>query len=349
MKWNINRGKIKYIFREYILWNLVIALGIMISVYYRKLFTGEIFQHWDVFIYAFLISLLMNIGIYQIIIVTGKYFSWIHAPLKRLLVELVAVLVYSFSVGYIIAFAISYFIRNSFTLDDIPWREMVGATYLPVIVSLGITAFMTSRSFLLEWRKAAIAAEKLRADRYQGQYQSLKDQLNPHFLFNSLNTLTNLVYEDQDQAAKFIQELSRVYRYVLETQKEELVTLEEELAFSESYIALQKLRFGSNLYFEVDVPNKSGLIPPLTLQLLFENAIKHNVISEDYPLTISIKQVEGQLIVRNNLRKKIEQHQQNTGIGLSNINARISYFIPRELEIIEDDFFTVIVPLIKSN
>src|SRR5690606_31960409 len=132
----------------------------------------------------------------------------------------------------------------------------------------------------------------------KGQYQSLKDQLNPHFLFNSLNVLSNLVFEDATKSSKFIQQLSKIYRYVLEVHQEELVSLERELAFAENYLSLQKIRFEDALNFKMEVElGDNYYLPPLSLQLLLENAIKHNIVSRDKPLEIIISQNKDELTV----------------------------------------------------
>jgi LytS/YehU family sensor histidine kinase len=201
---------------------------------------------------------------------------------------------------------------------------------------------------LFEWRRAAIASEKLRADSYQGQYQSLKNQLNPHFLFNSFNTLSNLVYDDQEKAIEFIQKLSKIYRYVLEVQKEELITVAEELVFIDNYLDLQKIRFGENLQITISKINHEGYIPPLSLQLLIENAIKHNIISSEEPLKISIEEANNYLVISNNLQLK-DIGENSTGIGIENINERLGYFTNQKLIINKETHtFTVKLPLIKS-
>lgn len=335
--------------RRYIIMNLLIATGIVFYLNPNHILNLEIFRHFQIFVFSFLMSFALSFGIYQIVHITDQKISWLHYPLKRFFVELISVSTYAFVVSYILSSVYVYFFFGNYHLQNFPWIELLAQTKLPIIISLGITAFMTSRSFLLDWRKEAIASEKIRADRFQGQFQSLKDQLNPHFLFNSLNTLTNLVYQDQEKAAQFIQQLSRVYRYLLEVQQEELVTLEEEVQFANNYLGLQKLRFGDNLRFSINYLSKTALVPPLTLQLLLENAIKHNVISQESPLIIEVMEKEEMLEVQNSLRRKITFGEESTGVGLQNINARLAYF-KTELQIVEaNEYFLVKVPLLKSN
>jgi hypothetical protein len=327
--------------------NSIIAAIITISFHPDKATSLAIFNEWREFLYSFIISLALSYGISVIVEFTDTRISWIHEPLKRLIVELLSVTAYAFIVGFLFATILLWGFYD-FTFDTLPWDNILRNTRWPIIISLIVTIAFTTRAFLFEWRTAAIASEKLRADRFQGQYQSLKNQLNPHFLFNSLNTLSNLVYDDQEKAIVFIQKLSKIYRYVIEVQQEELVTVSQELSFLENYLGLQKLRFGDNLQVEINVENQEALIPPLSLQLLLENAIKHNIISSDDPLHIEIIGKEDSIIVRNNLQIK-DIKENSTGIGLENIRSRLSYFSDESLKVTQNEKeFIVELPIMKS-
>jgi LytS/YehU family sensor histidine kinase len=208
-----------------------------------------------------------------------------------------------------------------------------------------------SFAFLRSWRQAELNMEKLKNERLSSQYEALKNQVNPHFLFNSLNALTSLVYENQDQAAHFIQQLSKVYRYVLDNREKEMVSLETELHFVESYLFLQKIRYGVNLKHTIKAENRNLYkVAPLSVQMLIENAIKHNVISNEEPLEIKVSiDEEGYLVTRNNLQVKniINEY---SGIGLENIKARYQYFTNRKI-IVEktQNEFIVKLPLIHAD
>ena len=193
-------------------------------------------------------------------------------------------------------------------------------------------------------------AEKYQKESIAAQYNSLKNQVNPHFLFNSLNALTNLVYEDQNKAAKFIKQLSEVYRYVLDTQSKEVVSLKEELDFLESYLFLQKIRFGNNLKIEVDLSGIRSMVAPLALQLLIENAIKHNIVSSDDPLTIKLTGQGKFIVVENDLQRKASLGEPSQGIGLENIRNRYKFLSLTPVEIIEADAkFIVKIPIIEAE
>ncbi|HMQ01189.1 MAG TPA: histidine kinase, partial [Cyclobacteriaceae bacterium] len=212
-----------------------------------------------------------------------------------------------------------------------------------------VSSIITASEFFKAWRELAINAEKLKRESLASKYESLKSQVNPHFLFNSLNALSNLVYEDQDMAVKFIKQLSEVYRYVLDTRTKELVTLQEELEFLNAYLFLQNIRFGSNLKINNRLKNSENFVPPLVLQLLIENAIKHNIISSEQPLEIELL-VEGDfLIVSNNLQKRDVMREESSGFGLDSIKQRYEYLSGKQVEVIEQDGkYMVKLPLIKA-
>lgn len=273
----------------------------------------------------------------------NRYYSWIEAPVKRLIGGIFAHTVYT-----VIAIVCLFYL-----FELIPGVRMGGLektlTYA-VIITLAISVVLHSVSFLGEWRKSAVESERMKKEMISARYESLKNQVNPHFLFNSLNALSNLVYEDQEQADKFIRKLSEVYRYVLEFREKDLVDLSTELEFIRSYLFLQKIRFGDGLQVEMNVDKQPNVkVPPMSVQMLIENAIKHNVISEVQPLKINIF-VEGDYLrVVNNLEKKMVLREDSSRVGLSNIKARFS-FLTKEPVVIdsENGLFTVGLPLLKS-
>lgn len=183
------------------------------------------------------------------------------------------------------------------------------------------------------------------------QFEILKSQVNPHFLFNSLNVLSSLIHIDPKKAAKFVRQLSKVYRYVLEIKDRDLITLKEELPFVESYIFLLKTRFDQNLSVNLDITNNSErkMIAPMVIQLLLENAIKHNVVSKTKPLTINITEEDGFLAISNNLQLK-SSREKSSNTGLNNIRKRYEYLSSKKIEITEtEEFFSVKIPLLDRN
>ncbi|SDF52932.1 Histidine kinase [Dyadobacter soli] len=218
------------------------------------------------------------------------------------------------------------------------------------------------------WRQHEINTERLMKENVNGQLESLKAQISPHFLFNTLNSLSALIGEDPEKAEQFVDEMARVYRYLLQTNHSsvdqgdlgQLTTLKKELSFIESYGHLLKTRYGDGmkLYIHVEECFLDSRIPPLTLQLLVENAVKHNVIRASRPLTIFIlSTVEGQLMVRNNLQKKNltagAENIESTHVGLTNIVTKYELLseyrpgLPQPVIESNHEFFTVTLPLIS--
>jgi hypothetical protein len=183
------------------------------------------------------------------------------------------------------------------------------------------------------------------------QLALLKNQLNPHFLFNSFNTLINIIDKDKLMAIEYTEKLSDFYREILMLQDKEMVTVAEEINLLQNYIYLQQKRFGNNLRLQLNITDthlRAG-IPPLTLQLLIENALKHNSITEDKPLAITIESAQSFLVVSNNINLQ-ETTAKSAGIGLKNIQQRIYLLTGREVKIIQTESeFNVIIPLKYNN
>lgn len=228
--------------------------------------------------------------------------------------------------------------------------------YLHPMRSLIITSVVVGSSYmvyLIRQRQAMqLENEQLRAENMIHQYEVLKNQLNPHMLFNSLNTLQSLVRMDRDKASCYIGELSRVLRYTLQGNENSFVSLKEEMAFVQSYIFLQKMRYEEDLLFKIEIPEPllHRYIPPMSVQILIENAIKHNEISSRRPLTITITaNFENTLRVENPQQPR-SSAPNGTGIGLDNLNKRCELLLRQSVTIQSDErLFAVTVPLIDES
>lgn len=199
-------------------------------------------------------------------------------------------------------------------------------------------------------RHSEMQQEKLEKEKLKAELQQLKGIINPHFLFNNLNSLSSLISEDPQRAESFLDELTKVFRYLLRNNETELTTLTQELQFIQSYYHLLQTRYGNaiRLDMEIDSRYEEMQIPPLTLQLLVENAFKHNQLSNENPLLITIKTQNGnKLVIKNNLRKRQGQVE-STGIGLQNINARYAMLNQPGLVIEKNEqSFAVIISLVE--
>ncbi|WP_320888588.1 sensor histidine kinase [Bacteroides sp.] len=237
---------------------------------------------------------------------------------------------------------------------DIPAIDAMVHHYLHPLRDFIMSCLVTSSCYIIylirRQQQVIIENEQLQAENIRNQFEVLKNQLNPHMLFNSLNTLRSLVRENQDRAQDYIQELSRVLRYTLQGNESQSVTLREEMDFVSAYIFLLKMRFEDNLQFEIDIECnlEDYFLPPMSIQMLIENAVKHNEISNRRPLTITIvTDPEGSLSVSNPIQPKLTAAT-GTGIGLANLDKRYHLLFRQEIQITEDSNFTVRIPLIRK-
>ena len=201
---------------------------------------------------------------------------------------------------------------------------------------------------LQKWRENSLRATNLEKEKSQVQFDNLKNQLNPHFLFNSLTSLDSLIQENPLLAREFLQQLSKVFRYVLKSKEKGLVSLETELGFIKNYVSLLQTRFGEALQvnFEIVEDTLDLHITPVTLQILIENAIKHNIVNENNPLTICIRSKGDTLSIENNIQKK-KQVESSNGQGLMNLRTLYSFLSDRQIEVSENGgIFMVLIPLI---
>lgn len=220
---------------------------------------------------------------------------------------------------------------------------------LTFVISISIFYLILNRKSHARMRAMEIQAEQLQKENAVAQFDALKNQVSPHFLFNSLSILSSLVHVDAHLAEKFITQLSQAYRYILEQKDNETVALKTELDFLSAYAFLLKIRFESKFDVKVTVTDQEGEkynIAPLTLQLLLENGVKHNRMSEKEPLVITISIEDNYLVVRNQVRPRSEM-MSSTGIGLSNIKKRYLLLTSKEIRIERnEELFTVKIPLL---
>lgn len=271
-------------------------------------------------------------------------FPWAAHPLRRLAVQAL--------VGTLITLLVMVLLRLGAIMLLFPgWliilqdevAMVLAVLFLVLVFNLTELGIFLNRNY----RNSLAELERFRKENAEYQFEMLKLQLNPHFLFNSLNTLSSLVYENAEKASDFVRKLSDVYRYVLDNRSKEIVTLKEEMTFIASYTFLLGIRFQGMVDFKLDIEEKAldRQVAPMTAQLLIENAVKHNIASRQRPLTIHIFTKNDDLWVTNNLQLK--EKSENTGVGLKNISSRYAFLTSRQVEIIRnEESFTVKVPLI---
>ncbi|MET6997030.1 sensor histidine kinase [Chitinophaga defluvii] len=215
--------------------------------------------------------------------------------------------------------------------------------YVLILAFNGITFYYKA------WKEYQLKTERLMRENIQAKYDALRNQIDPHFFFNSLSVLTNLVYKSADLSAEYITQLAKIYRYILDKKFDNLVTIQTELDFLESYLFLISIRHQQSIQFQADVDEQvkdKGMIPPATLQMLVENAIKHNRFSTNDPLVITLKSEDGFLLMSNPLRKKTIP-EISSGIGLNNIRKRYELASNMGIGVVNSgDYFIVKIPII---
>ena len=280
----------------------------------------------------------------------GLRYSWEKTPQKRLWVGAIGAFILTIlTYGFLRYLLRVYYTGVSFMeyLKTEKFDSYVFAIVITLIASLFTHAFY----FYRELQKKEVKKQKIIAGTASARFDALKNQLDPHFLFNSLNVLTSLIDEDPRQAQKFTTSLSKVYRYVLEQKNKDLVTVDEELDFARTYVSLLKMRFEDSIVF--DIPDKAtdseAKIVPLSLQLLLENAVKHNVVTSSKPLHIKVFEKDGELVVKNNLQEK-QVVKKSSGVGLQNIQQRYGILTDKDVEIhkTHSDFMVSLPMLTKQ-
>jgi two-component system, LytTR family, sensor kinase len=331
---------------EFILANLLLSLVIMFAFMNNPLQSASTF--FIALGWAFAICSTQWLGHGYIFHYLDKKISWIEQPVKRAIWGLVALVIYS-AVAFFFIQMLFYYLVNG-TLPNVTLKWIIGSVFYPVGISFVITLTFTAVGFFRAWKASAVKAEKLNTEMMAYKYEVLRNQINPHFLFNSLNALSDLVYEDQELAVKFIQRLSNLFRYVLDSRDKELVPLSEEIEFVKSFVYLLKSRFDDKLVIDMELEaGEDELIVPVSIQMLLENAVKHNEVSDAFPLKIKVRKVNGYIEISNSLKAK-SADDASTKLGIRNLKQQFAFFTDKEIKISKtQNTFVVSVPLIQSQ
>lgn len=334
-------------------WSIHFFIGILIKflidVTYSLIYRNyPLFQPIEDYLFAGIASMITLELIFYFRKWLNKKVSWEENPTKRFFSQLIISVIIGILFiglglwGYRTALSQINYIR---LLDEIIVVIFIFLTTSIIVIS-ELSIFLLNK-----WRFSLAELERFKKENAEFQFEALRSQVNPHFLFNSLNTLSSLIYENKEKAESFIRELSDVYRYILENRGKEIVSLQNEIKIAKSYLYLMQLRFDENLSVSLTVPEKyqKFFIAPLTLQLLVENAIKHNIISRKKPLEITIFIDNEHLLIKNNLQKK-ETKEFSSQLGLKNIISRYAFLTDKKVEIFETETeFKVSIPLINKS
>ncbi|HEY6975291.1 MAG TPA: histidine kinase [Chitinophagaceae bacterium] len=332
-------------------WITFFALMPVSDVVFNYLFFGNrIWNDFHIWLYSFPIIYVQGWFSWYLHIGTMHWYR-VELPLLKQTLPRLTLLFFSHIALTSLIFASLLYVYDVFHFlgYSLNAEKLKISVLIAVVFTLLTTTFWEAEYVLIKWKESLSEKEKLEQLSIQHEFETLKGQVNPHFLFNCFNTLSSLINEDRKQAEVFLNELSKVYRYLLSSNEDGLSTVQQELNFIHSYYQLLKTRYGDAIQMQVEVDRKynSYLLPSLSLQLLVENAVKHNIISKQDPLIIDIFSTAGsKLAVSNQLQLKIVKALSNK-IGLENIRAKYELLKQPGFQVLEDaKNFTVILPLI---
>ena len=295
---------------------------------------------------SFLAGIILSYPDLALIRYLNKKFPWKKKVIKRFVIQFPIAVIGGILVTPVIVIPAGLI----FTMEYDFQTNLNNAYYL-IIFSFFLMVVLEALIYFNEGSLARQETENLEKELSQIRFEVLKSQINPHFMFNSLNVLSGLIDSDIKKAQQFIDEFSYVYRYVLETIEQPVISLEKELDFMRSYLFLQQIRYGEMLTYSVNIPAGmlTYVLPPLSLQVVLENAIKHNIINKSKPLSITVYNENSFLVVRNNIQPKISSGK-STGLGLKNLAKRYALISKSEPVFnIENDFYIAKLPLINTE
>lgn len=327
---------------------LIPLFGILIPIV-----TGMInhanFTDWEVkfsFLYTIAISFVIWHGNRYLLFTLRSYFDWFNKPMRKMAVLLLSVTFFTIPVSILLLVGWYRIFGNGIT----DWDVILESTLI-IMISVVFIVHVYETVFLVkESENEMLKNEQLQRARAEAELEALKNQVDPHFIFNSLNTLSYLIESKPERAKRFNDSLAEVYRYILQNKSRDLVLLGEEIRFLKQYFSLLKIRFESAVHLEINMAPvffDQYLILPISLQVLVENAIKHNELSDSVPLTVVIEHQEDTLVVHNPVRRK-KLRKRSSGIGLENLKERYRLVTERAVGISSNaGQFRVSLPLIK--
>ncbi len=302
------------------------------------------------FLYTTLYSFALHLSNTFLFITLDKIFINERFSKKRIFIGFISSFFLSLFVIFLLRLFIITIIENK-SFDIFIANESASDYFVASIFTFLILLIVHFIYLYKGYQENKVKEQKIIAGTASAKFESLKNQIDPHFLFNSLNVLSSLIEENPENAQRFTTSLSKIYRYVLEQKDKELVSVEEELAFAKTYMNLLKMRFENSLFYELPttITNPEAKVVPLSLQLLLENTVKHNVVSEQRPLHIRIFMEGGYLAIQNDYQKK-EVLQERKGVGLQNIINRYGIITNRKVLIEQNEqTFTVKIPVLTKQ
>ncbi len=310
---------------------------------------GQNFTQWEIklsFLYTIMIAFIIWQGNRYLHFSLRTYFDWINKPLQKIAVLLLTVVFYTVPVSALLL--VGWY--KIFSTSPVNWTVITESTLITLIAVLFITHIYETVFLVKQSESEMLRNEQLERTKAEAELEALKNQIDPHFIFNSLNTLSHLIEEKPQRAKQFNDNLADVYRYILQNKARSLVLLREEMDFLQSYFLLLQIRFEKAVQLKIimeEAMMDQYLIPPISLQILVENAIKHNAFSEAAPLIVAIELNKDELVVHNPVKKK-SLRKESSKIGLHNLQERYKLTTNKEIIIQEEaKDFTVRLPVLK--
>jgi Histidine kinase len=329
---------------------LIPAIGITIPLVTGMIPHGTL-SNWEIkfsYLYTIAIAWVIWHGNRYLLFTLRSYFNWFNHPMRKIGALLLVIPFFTVPISVLLLSG-WYHIFQKGVVD---WTVVIQSTLIILIAVMFIVHVYETVFLVKESESEMLRNSQLERARAEAALDALKNQIDPHFIFNSLNTLSHLIESSPVKARQFNDAMAEVYRYILQNKGRDLVQLREEMVFLNNYFALLKIRFGENIRLDQAIPDNAldeYILPPISLQLLMENAIKHNEFSRQNVLVITLQLKENMLVFSNNITKKRLDRGSN-GIGLTNLQERYGIVTGKEISIAEENnAFTVALPLLKLN
>lgn len=300
-----------------------------------RIFVGFVSSVIVAYPYVFIIEYLNRIA------------PWSGKVAKRIAIQFF----FTIFISCIVSLLINLIVKQAYPEYNISTTAIANDLMIYSVTNVILVIILEAWMFYDAGKSAMLEAKILRENLIKVNYETLKNQIEPHFLFNSMSVLSGLINTDQGKAQKFVQEFTSMYRYIIETIEIPVIKLADEVKFVESYLYLQQIRYGPSLSysFKLDIDQNRYVLPPMSLQVLAENAIKHNIINNEHPLTINIYNIQTDLYVKNNIQPKISTSR-STGTGLKNLTSRYELVCKRKPSFVEyDNSYTGILPVLNPE